>query len=953
MENIELWCLLLISKGLLVAIIVSLVLPLTIPPYTTYSTNTSINPNYIGEAVEEVYKTFISITPSYEVRNALLKAYQYREINPSYAWQLLTSLLTTDNDKDGLPDLQELYDGYNPFNAKSFGGPDIIDTAREGPTVDGFLAEWLPLKYFSHIITSIHSSLNTSYPGTIPDYLLATIKDDRLYVAVNFTNPPSINTSQTLYYLFLKVGDSIVKPLSIASFEGVEACFDISSINAGDITIVLKIIVEGSMQEIEVGASIGSIPKASLRKSWLAKYRSPLYMWDRGIPSYLPWYPLLVYGDNRPADCGAVEFDQPFLDNLRQFYMVNPIAYIGTGDHVGLGRRDQIDEFLALLVGYSNMWVVAGNHDWSYSHADKEYWETMVAPNLYYRDDIPGWRIVYVNGFALYSKIDPEKVEQAIENTSRNVILVFHVPPLNTGYHYPDEFTRQQMDFLRNLIGRYSSKIKLVLTGHWHVWRKEQYKGTTLVITGGGGAPLSSPKAGLPIYHYTMLILMPNGTYKLLPIATYKGSIDVSIEPKGPLHWVYTIVNTKDDVYGNPVALPIRLERYVKGVDTQVFLYAPHGEATVEIYMEEGKIIIEGPSTSNWYAIIGGKLVYPENNKVSIPLDNGASVEINEPVVRNNIIYISAVENVSSPITLTYHVSYDNTELWGDIAPSTTPQNYSISIHVLRDGNYSIEIYTSNGFSIKEYYLGTRLIDIYPPTIKVKNMPMYISKGVINGTVEATDITLDKIEVYLDGQLYETKTCSLAYEEVNIVINTTALSEGAHSLKIVAKDSYGHSSTYSVNIVVDREPPQITFIGPDRFKVSQIEETIGISVNDPNIDKVYIYVNGTLKYYGESRGSYPLWQLAILSKGVYNLTIVAVDKAGNKASLQHYIYVGLTTTPTTTSENTKENLENTSTYTGTVGQNTIQPLQPILIAGAAVAIIAVLLAITLYRRKKR
>ncbi len=300
------------------------------------------------------------------------------------------------------------------------------------------------------------------------------------------------------------------------------------------------------------------------------------------IPQNLPWYFITVFGDNRPDESGEVEYNPIFYRIVDEMDFINPFAVIGVGDHVWNGYIDQIQHFIETVEDLPNVWVVAGNHEWnneptetSRNYEGVMYWRQHVAPDLYYKDDIPGWRIVFINLRAGYpvdekwSSVENWLVNQAF-NTSRNLIVVFHEPvkPIREA----SKAIREVQDELIPLLNQYRPKI--VLQGHKHCYYDGSYGGTMYIITGGGGAPKCHSKP----FHFVVVYLKPSGVYKVLPIDAETFSYDIERSSSGGRVSVIVTVNNVEDVYGNNLMyIPFRTSITIDGVEYTVLTHLHKG----------------------------------------------------------------------------------------------------------------------------------------------------------------------------------------------------------------------------------------------------------------------------------------------------------------------------------------------------------------------------------------
>jgi len=145
------------------------------------------------------------------------------------------------------------------------------------------------------------------------------------------------------------------------------------------------------------------------------------------IPDNLPWYPIVVIGDNRPTNVNNVQLPPIFYMVVNETKKIYPVAVIGTGDHTGMGTQEQINVLYNALKGLQNVWLALGNHDLD-AHQEK-YWTEVIAPDHYHVDDIPGWRVYVLNSECRLSMQWKAQVNTIWNNLgNRSLILVFHRP---------------------------------------------------------------------------------------------------------------------------------------------------------------------------------------------------------------------------------------------------------------------------------------------------------------------------------------------------------------------------------------------------------------------------------------------------------------------------------------------------------------------------------------------
>ncbi len=957
-------------------IIFSLLLTL-LNTYVSIGQNTGVNSELLKKILSKYYEKYDELLSSDPFLEKIFsEALNLCDTDPEQALNMLSKALTLDNDKDRLPDLVELIDKLSPYNMFSSGQHDMLHMVNTfGVLIDGYIGEWT---YIKHTVISLQSKASSSLNTPLIKKVMLTRNKTHVFLGIVFST--IIYPDPTNYTIeAIRFDGSILKADYVKVYmNSIEA---IIANPLKDFKLVIKINYEAfNIEEgVKINVRIGSIPYLSVNYEMLTKFIAPLKQWYQPIPQNLPWYPLVVFGDNRPKDMSAVKFDEPFYRLVRELWLINPEAIIGTGDHVGLGRTDQIREFLKLMAGLPNTWIATGNHDWSYvkAGANRQFWEEYVTPNLNIVDSIPGWRIILINGYALEAKdIDTSKITdivrredviKAIENSGdRKIILVFHVPPLDKGYGYPTVFSRNQMEFLRSIIKDYSDKIKLVLCGHWHVWNRVKYFNVDLVITGGGGAPLSS-SGGIPEYHYAILILMPNGTYKLWPIKTLTGEVKEYYENIGDNKIIVKIMNTKQNINNEPTIIPKRVSVSFNGITVYVYLLVPPGEHEIVFEKQDGKIIVEtGKGINQWFVYFNGEVMTPANTK--------------------NHIAITIPKSPISPSNITYEIANDMLKLYLNINSSPTisyvlsngEYTYSSALKLIRehmyyglayipsDGIYNITIYMIYLDTVWVKHLSLKL-DNYPPTIEILKLPASISKT-ITFEIKVSDLTLTRITVYLDDKIVIDKFIENNESVIiPVTIDPHELGEGYHVLKVEAVDKLNHKSSVTRKFIVDFEAPKIFVNLPGKI-VEGGNDYLTITIDDASFDRGEIYVNGTFKYlFKDKYVEIPLAMLDIVLQGTYNITIIAYDKAGNINSTSLIVHVLPMHQTTTTTSYTTTTIESTTTTTTSTtssiqnnrtlttestetsgGGNMYQLLIPICI----VIILAIIVSLTLYRRHK-
>ncbi len=313
------------------------------------------------------------------------------------------------------------------------------------------------------------------------------------------------------------------------------------------------------------------------------------------IPTNLPWYPVIVFGDNRPSDTSSIKYTNTYYSLVNEIRVINPLAVIGTGDHTGKGTRSQISEFVRTMRGLSNVWVCLGNHDLKSN--ELSYWVSQVAPEFYRIDSIAGWSIVFANSDVERSRMDRE-LERLFTHNNRSYILVIHRPLYpNVGHNIWSEVRGVVEKYIRDY------NVKLVLQGHWHGYAAMEKDGVEYIITGGAGAPLYHDPAKIPgaivahKYHYLYLILYPNGTYSYTPVYIHGG--EIVVKKINSSSWIIT--NTKTDLWLNHIEIPVRIKTKIADQIYNIVLLANPNGKTVVSYRINGDKLYFYINSSRWY----------------------------------------------------------------------------------------------------------------------------------------------------------------------------------------------------------------------------------------------------------------------------------------------------------------------------------------------------------------
>ena len=163
------------------------------------------------------------------------------------------------------------------------------------------------------------------------------------------------------------------------------------------------------------------------------------------------------------------------------------------------------------------------------------------------------------------------------------------------------------------------------------------------------------------------------------------------------------------------------------------------------------------------------------------------------------------------------------------------------------------------------------------------------SWAVVGGTivvqVNASDnVGVAAVSLSVDGQASLTLTAA----PYSFAVNTTALTEGNHTLKATAKDAMGNTGTSSITVTVDNipnQPPSVTITSPGNGgKVSKNVSVKVATASDSGMKKVDLYVDGNLTSSSSTAPYTTSWNANKAKSGGHSLQCVATDVTGLSAA---------------------------------------------------------------------
>ncbi len=265
-----------------------------------------------------------------------------------------------------------------------------------------------------------------------------------------------------------------------------------------------------------------------------------------------------------------------------------------------------------------------------------------------------------------------------------------------------------------------------------------------------------------------------------------------------------------------------------------------------------------------------------------------------------------------------------------------------VSITVSESGRYYVVVKDIQGSGL--FLLSTHALTLSKPslTITTPSSTTYVNTTLTVVAWNATDeYGITKIKIYRNGTVVQPNI-------EPVVSNYTVYlpTDGAWNITVEAINVFGNTSADSVIIIRDRSPPVITGLFPYNNSQVGTNFTLHFNVTDNfGVSEVLIIIDGnqTIDVTGENT------YMISLSNGIHNITIVAIDKAGNVRKIRLVYNV----TSNQTSETPPRGGEENETQTIQTGESTIANLlknRTFLII-LAVILVMIILVLVVKRRK--
>jgi parallel beta-helix repeat protein len=178
----------------------------------------------------------------------------------------------------------------------------------------------------------------------------------------------------------------------------------------------------------------------------------------------------------------------------------------------------------------------------------------------------------------------------------------------------------------------------------------------------------------------------------------------------------------------------------------------------------------------------------------------------------------------------------------------------------------------------------TVFVDNTPPTVSIKEpTPENIYYGTISVSVNATDNQeLGNVHFRVDNTEWLIMTYDLKDSLWKYDLNTTTLSDGQHTLMVLALDKAINPATTSTTLFTDNTPPTLTIQTPQSGTTVGLTLVVGVQASDASgIPRIEFYLQDVLVHTVADTPYQWSWDTTQYPNGEYTITVKAYDTAGH------------------------------------------------------------------------
>lgn len=200
-----------------------------------------------------------------------------------------------------------------------------------------------------------------------------------------------------------------------------------------------------------------------------------------------------------------------------------------------------------------------------------------------------------------------------------------------------------------------------------------------------------------------------------------------------------------------------------------------------------------------------------------------------------------------------------------------------------------------NFYAFAAHAFKTVFVDNTAPIISIKEpKPGNIYNGMMTISVNATD-NRELGNVY--ARVDNTEWIIMTYNSTDLLwkiytFNTTSISDGQHTLMVLALDKASNPATTSTTLLIDNNPPTLTIQTPQSGMTVGLTLIVNIQASDAsNVSRIEFYLQDVLVYTATDAPYQWSWDTTEYPNGEYTIRVKAYDTVGHAQTSQTTITV--------------------------------------------------------------
>ena len=208
----------------------------------------------------------------------------------------------------------------------------------------------------------------------------------------------------------------------------------------------------------------------------------------------------------------------------------------------------------------------------------------------------------------------------------------------------------------------------------------------------------------------------------------------------------------------------------------------------------------------------------------------------------------------------------------------------SLDTATLADGAHRIRVSATDALGRESSRLWTVSVDNAPPVIAVTAPSAAALSATARFDFVVMDVALVSVDLSLDGRAL---AFSGSRHAGSLLLDTATLADGAHRLRLLARDAIGHESVWEETITTDNRAPLIV---PDQEVAAVLSGVVSLTwtVHDATLSTTLLLLDDAdIAFDGGARHPGMRLDTTQIREGSHSLSVVAVDVLGRTARWRH------------------------------------------------------------------